>query len=281
MRKVLVVTLYCGENEFSDCCQSVQEQIGVEVDHYIIENLPKKKAHEKLFKVFNDNNDKYDFFAKLDADMAFSNKLALKCIVDRFDDGVDVVSSTVYDGITGTDMQSFNVFSNRCYFNWRTNDPLFTDRVKIDYAGRHVSFVDAERNVLHAFNPTPFQAFMFGVHRALKVVQPGRQVPAINNAYHQRRILNDAYRNFLKTGSLHSRHALWGASLVFKGEISTPALIRKEDYSSAFLEVQRTNGVQIDKRLMQRGVLSLHKIMGKKRFFRGFLSFFFKLLRRR
>lgn len=264
--KVLVVTLYSGENEYEACKKSVKQQVGVDIVHRVIEFLPKQEAHQKLYQMFDENRQEFSYFAKLDADMEFSSPKSLKNILTQFSEGVDVVSATVHDGMTNSDMQSFNVFSSRCYFHYEANDPLFTDQLKVDYPGRQYSYVDHERNVLHAFNPSPFQAFMFGVHRALKVVQPGEKVPSLNNSYHQRVILNQTYRFWLETKSEHLEYALWGATLVFQNIINSPQLFQKSDYNDVFDEVRAKGGVPIDSRLSKSDLLSLVKIIGFGRF---------------
>lgn len=270
MIKVLIITLYSGENEYNQCCQSVEEQQGFIIEHKIIKDLPKQEAHQKLYKNFNNNRSNFDYFAKLDADMAFSNPNALNNILQNFNKDVDIVSATVHDGITNSDMQSFNVFSSRCYFKFDTNDPLFTDSLEIEYEGQQVSYIDEERNVLHAFNPSPFQAFMFGVHRSLKVVQPGAKAPKLNNSYHQLCILNQAYLNYERSGSLHAKNALLGATLVLQGIINTQDLYQKKDYIDTFEKYLIQERLDcIDPRLSKSGFASLIKVLGRKRFLKG------------
>lgn len=132
MLKVLVVTLFSGENEIDECCNSVMNQKNVDITHKIIKNLPNQEAHQKLYKLFNEIGKDFDYLAKLDADMAFSGPYALTNIISNFKNNIDIVSATVHDGITNTDMQSFNVFSKNCHFHYETNHPLFADRLKID-----------------------------------------------------------------------------------------------------------------------------------------------------
>lgn len=280
MIKVLVITLYSGENEYEQCCQSVKEQKGFVIEHKIIKNLPKQQAHQKLYESFNNNQSNFDYFAKLDADMVFSHPKALYNIIQNFNKNIDIVSATVHDGITDSDMQSFNVFSSRCYFKSDTNDPLFTDSLEIKYKGQHISYIDVERNILHAFNPSPFQAFMFGVHRSLKVVQPGTKVPKVNSSYHQLRILNQAYLNYKQTGSVHAKNALLGATLVFQGIINTQALYQKKDYINIFEKYLIQERLDcIDPRLSKNNFVSLHKVLGKKRFLKGTFNILIKKLK--
>lgn len=272
MIKILIITLYSGENEYDQCCQSVKDQQGFIIEHKTIKNLPKQEAHQKLYNSFNENRLSFDYLAKLDADMVFSNPNALRNIIQQFNENIDIVSATVHDGITNSDMQSFNIFSSRCYFRSSSNDPLFTDSLEIEHKGQQISYVDTERNVLHAFNPSPFQAFMFGVHRSLKIVQPGTKVPKINSSYHQLCILNKAYANFISTGSEHAKFALLGATLVFQGIINTNTLYQKKDYIEVFEEyISKDKLIKIDPRLSKNSFISLHKVLGKKRFLKSTL----------
>lgn len=265
--RILVVTLYSGENELNESINSVKSQKGLDIKHEVIENLPKQLAHQNLYRIFNDNRDKYDYFAKLDADMKFSHPNSLSNILRNFSSDVDVLSCTVHDGITNMDMQSFNVFSSRCKFQPENNDALFTDRVEIDYPGKHLSYVDAERNVLHAFNPSDFQAFMFGVHRALKVMQYGSYLLRIENAYHQKRILWNAYRNYIDNKSQPALKALIGASLVFEGHIKNRHLYIKDDYFVFFDEVSQFSLDCVNSRLKEEpNMLSLCRLLGVGRF---------------
>ncbi len=267
--KVLIVTLYSGENEYEQCCSSVLSQVGLEVTHAVIKNLPNQEAHQKLYKLFNDSRADFDYLAKLDADMYFSGPQSLTSIISNFNDNIDVVSASVHDGITNSYMQGFNVFSNRCYFHYKDNDPLFTDKLKIDYPGTHFSYTDFDRNVLHAYNPSPFQAFMFGVHRALKVVQVENKRPSFSNAFHHKRILNLAYINKIENNSIHAQYALLGATLVFNGSVKTSNLYDKKGYLDVFNAVNSIAHYEIDSRLKRVGFISLMKVIGIKQFTLG------------
>lgn len=232
--KIYIVTLFSGENELAECVRSVQSQIGFDITHEVIRDLPNREAHQELYRRFNCRRSEFDYLAKLDADMKFDKPDSLAKIISKFSIGVDIVSVTVWDAITGTDMQSFNVFSCRCEFDYQNNDPLFPDRLPILRPGRHVSVHDCERNVWHAFNPSDYQAFCFGVHRALKVVQRGARVPRVDNAYYQWRFIRKAYLNFLRRGAQSSYFATLGAATVFKGKVSDSRLYSKEDYRDVF-----------------------------------------------
>lgn len=234
MKRVYVVTLFSGENELQECIDSVGEQVGVEIRHEVIRNLPNREAHQELYRRFNEARSSFDYLAKLDADMKFSAPDALLKTISLFDSGTDVVSVTVWDRITNSDMQSFNVFSAACEFDYLNNDPLFTDKVPTTYPGRHLSIVDRGRNVHHAFNPSPYQAFCFGVHRALKIMQRDADVPRLGNSYYQWMFIRSAYVNYAKTGDDAAKYAVLGAGAVLGGEIEGARMLKKGEYEGAF-----------------------------------------------
>lgn len=233
---ILVVTLFSGENEFDECIDSVRRQIGVVIVHEVIADLPKRLAHQRLFEMFNERRGDFDYLVKLDADMKFSRPDALLRLVKMMEDEVDLLSVSVWDGMTSDYMQSVNIFSNRCLFEPDANDPLFTDRVPITYPGRQVYRLDRQRLVHHAFNPSPYQAFMFGVHRAMKVMQHGASIPRIENAYYQLKILSKVADSYLAGKRESARLACVGAGMVMAGRISDPSLINRQDYREEFLE---------------------------------------------
>lgn len=245
--RILIVTLFSGEKELDECIESVRSQQQVEVVHEVIKNLPKQLAHQKLFNIFNRRSHEFDYMVKLDADMKFSRPDALVRLLQSMRDGVDLLSVSVWDGMTCDYMQSVNIYSSRCSFASENNDPLFTDRVPTSYPGRQVYKVDPERLVLHAFNPSPFQAFTFGVHRAMKVMQYGVRRARIENAYHQMRILKKVALNHLENGSEPARLACVGAGMVMGGQITSAALVARDDYRKAFSE---SNHESFDKLLI-------------------------------
>jgi len=252
MKKIYVVTLYSGENEISLCKQSVCEQTGVEITHEIIAFLPKKEAHQRLFRQFEERRQDFDFMAKLDADMVFSNSNSMSSILDFFSTDVDIVSITVWDRITNSDIPSFNIFTRRCSFDYKNNDDLFTDKLPITYPGKHLVLRDERRNVHHAPEPTPYQAYMFGVHRALKVMQYSQHTPRLEAAYYQLGYIMKAYANFTKTGDTAAEMASLGAAQVLRGEIIDAALVDKTGYSDNFNAATQTSNFSPLKKMATR-----------------------------
>lgn len=232
--RVLAVTLYVGEAEYDACCASLARQTNVQVTHKVIRDLPTQEAHQALYRAFNENGDDYDFLIKLDADMVFSRDDALETILKSFTPEIDIVAYTVWDRLTQSRIWSFNAYRSTCKFEADQNDALFTDRLPVRHVGRSVSFVDKANLVLHAPAPSDFQAFMFGIHRAFKVVQPNVKVPRIEASYHQMRILRNVWRNCRDNSDSKALFSIFGAEMVLTRQISEKKFNSKEDFRKYF-----------------------------------------------
>jgi hypothetical protein len=100
------------------------------------------------------------------------------------------------DFFSGDLMQGINAY--RQGFPWQTEqqDSLFTDRVKIDPGRRLVTWTTFADAAIHCPNPSPFQAFHFGVHRGVKVVQPGASEHKTQTAEEQLIYLEKTYEHW-------------------------------------------------------------------------------------
>lgn len=234
MKKVFVVTLEAGEAEFESCVESLLRQEGIQIEHRVFRNLPKQEAHQRLFEAFNEHRGQCDFFLKLDADMVLAQNNSLVRMLQSFEPDVDAVSYTVWDRLTQDRMWSVNLYRSTCIFDAKNNDSLFTDRLKVCHTGRKVSIVDRENLVLHAPSPSDFQAFMFGIHRSFKVVQPNLHPPRLEAAYHQMKILRKVAKNFKDHGDNKAKIALLGAEMVLSGKIAESTFYQKEFFSKYF-----------------------------------------------
>lgn len=96
-QKVLVLTLYSGENEYEESKKSVKEQNYEYIEYRCFENLPNKEAHDRLYKTIMDESSNFDIFIKLDADMILEEKDFILKVVSYFieNDNVDLLSYTV------------------------------------------------------------------------------------------------------------------------------------------------------------------------------------------
>jgi hypothetical protein len=170
--RFLILTLYNGENEFDSCLRSVGSQSHADREQRVFENLPKAEAHTLLYETIMEVGDRYDLFLKLDADMVLANETVLERIAGIFRrvTNLDHLVLGVKDWYTDSDIIGVHTFSNRA--RWSPNPSgLFTDPDP-EIPGRKVMiFRPRPIAVQHGTDPTPLQAFFFGVHRAMKACQ--------------------------------------------------------------------------------------------------------------
>lgn len=171
--KILAGIMYCIEQEYPDCVRSLVEQTYTNHDFFRIERLPNKVAHDALYSCFMDNADKYDLFLKLDADMVLCRKDFLERVVAVFQrhPDIDDLQIGVHDFFTDQLIYGLHVYSNRV--KWIRNE----ERVFVDMVDQRKKRVQ-DMKVLapaawHCPNPSHFQAFHWGLHRASKTLQIG------------------------------------------------------------------------------------------------------------
>lgn len=234
--KILVGTLYSGENEFEACKKSLENQTYTDWDHFILKNLPNKEAHDRLYKTFMEKSDEYDLFLKLDADMVFSNDNALQIIVDLFENEpkLDHAVFKVRDWASDSMIIGLHVFSKNAV--WESSDEkLFVDHSPI-IPGKKINFFGPPSPlVIHSPNPSSFQAFHFGVHRALKIVQNEKKKINLFRMLTQWELLRNIWRQFKDEKDLKRAYILLGADLIidqgYKREGST---YKDEDIRNIF-----------------------------------------------
>jgi len=241
LRKVLVGTLYSGENEFEACCRMIEKQQGCAVTHHVIQGLGNKEAHDELYRFFGGRRHAYDYFVKVDADMVLKDEASLARIVGLFEqnEAMDHLCLSVDDWYTDSPIMGLNAFSSRV--QWLpNNESLFVD-LGPKVPGEKSVVWDAPAPIAdHCPDPSPFQAFHFGVHRALKALQPGRWPMVLHQFEAQSRYLRRTWDHFCKAKDLRLGWAILGATLVLRGEVAAdaydytnPALMRGfERYAS-------------------------------------------------
>jgi len=218
--RVLVGTLFCGENEFGLLKQSLHKQTYLHWDHFVLENLPNKEAHDRLYRTFMERSDDFDLFLKLDADMVFQSPESLRILVELFESEpeLDHAILAVHDWASDMLIMGLHAYSNRAI--WKTSD----EELFVDYSpsvpGKRLSTKEPPAPiVIHSPDPSPFQAFQFGVHRALKVVQRDRSDLALFRSRMQWRLLENVWRRFLETNIRRLGLTVLGAEKVIRGEV--------------------------------------------------------------
>ena len=175
--KILVGTLHAIENELDQCLAAIQGQTHPAHDSFIISGKPNKAAHDELYQTFMDRAGDVDLFIKIDADMVITRPTFFQEVVERFTAEPEMTHLliAVHDWMTDRLIMGMHVFrsSHRWHCSADSRESLFVDMVDVEEK------VTKDRDVLapaaiHCGDPSPFQAFHFGLHKAVKFSQHGR-----------------------------------------------------------------------------------------------------------
>lgn len=222
--KVLFLTLYSGENEYDELQQSLKIQSYRNWEHIVFRNLPNKTAHMKLYSHIMNNSSKYDLFIKLDADMTLKDEHTLKQIVQFFIDNPNVgqANFSVWDVISQQPIMGLIAFRKNTRWE-ETEEMLFVDNTpKIDGI-RLLVWGNPSPVANHSQNPSIFQAFHFGAHRAMKAIQRNRnKIDTIQSAI-QWNFLWRAWRNYKIERDMKRAYFLLGAYYMWKGKLGDTA----------------------------------------------------------
>ena len=207
--KILVGTLYCGENEYDSSLASVKSQTYTNYDHIILKDLPNKGAHHTLFRSFLQTSEKYDLHIKVDADMVICSDTLFEKIVKRMthDPNLDVFSIAVLDFFSGTLINGLNTYRNNVFWDYDKNT-MFVDIPEVPPDKCYFDSVELAPAAIHCKNPSRYQAFHYGVHRGFKSI--ARQHSTTHWA-----LLEKTWQNFLQTKDERIGLAILGAELVY------------------------------------------------------------------
>lgn len=184
--RILVLTLYSGENQIDLCKKSVSVQRGVTVTHEIFENLPNIEAHRTLYARIMEQSKNYDWFVKLDADMVLNDEHSLKKAIQHIEKltaNAGMAIFTLQDWPTGMPIWGINFFSPSCKWDWVENSETIPDQLFVDpdpmYEGPRLIIDEPPAPIAsHMQSPSDFQAFFFGAHRALKALSKNGDKPS-------------------------------------------------------------------------------------------------------
>jgi len=211
--KLLVGTLYCGENEYEECVSAIRAQTFQNFDHITIENLPELEAHYSLYGHFLEHVNQYDLLIKIDADVVLNSEDLFDGIVNKFTNNpwLEVMNIGVDDFFTGEMIAAgIQVYRNTVRWDF-SKDTVFPDVPIMDPERYLYDKTDLAPAAVHCKNPSPYQAFHYGVHRGLKSIQ--RKHSTSHWA-----LLKKVWQNFLKVGDRRIGLAVLGAELVYAGE---------------------------------------------------------------
>jgi hypothetical protein len=211
--RVLVGTLYSGENEFDELVESVKKQRNVMVEHLVIKNLSEYEAHKLLYSFWNEHKHEYDYFLKLDADIVLTdqNKLFYTYLILQWDKNITGMQVALHDFYTDKSLNGVGIFTPQVYFEIDDNEKsLRCDRGDKGHNIKLSSDFTKEINLypygIHGKNPNKYQLFRFGAYRMKKA---------------QYEVLKDCYLAHKKYSEIDNRRlfCLYGAYLYDKLDI--------------------------------------------------------------
>lgn len=230
-QKILIGILYSGEREYANCLSAIRRQDGVVTEVFKIENKKNKEAHDELYSTFNNFSHHFDICAKIDADMVLKTENSLSTVAELFKSNptLDHLMIDVADYLSDIPIPGQNFYSNRV--KWYGN----TDQLITDY---HGTYQGTSRRIMsdpiarHMPNPSGFQAFSFGVHRALKIVQPTNRHLDFGRALLHWTVISRIYECYQRLGDVRRLFALAGVQEVIDS-IAPNALL---DYRSTKIQ---------------------------------------------
>ena len=172
MYNIFFGTMYCGETNFSNCKKMINMQKGINFEHYIIENLGEKEAHENLFSKWNEVKNNFDLFIKVDADTVLISDTIAKEIADLMYSENDItgMQCKIKDYFTDDLIAGLNAFKPSVIFK-TSSDKLYCDRVDTNHKkvikGSNMP-KGFEPAAYHCYHSSKKQAFHYGLHRMLK-----------------------------------------------------------------------------------------------------------------
>ena len=174
--KILVGIIHSNEPQVDECINSVKNQNYHNIsDYFIITGYSKQIAHDKLYSTFMNKNKDYDIFIKIDGDMIIERKDFLSFIENKFKThkNLDWIRIELFDFFLKENMSGLNIYSKNV--RWKTNlSNFFTDRTMVRSSVRSdLGIIPKKMWISHCKNPTDYQAFNFGFHRAIKAFQYG------------------------------------------------------------------------------------------------------------
>lgn len=168
--RVLVGILWSGEPQLAECVGSLSTQQDASFDYFIISHMTKRDAHNALYGLFMEHGTGFDALVKLDADIVLGSPefLARACRRLRDFPGIDLLLVPMHDYFTDQPMVGLHIYRSTVRWSPR-EDHLFTDSNDVPADRQVVDALGFERPGMHCPDPSPTQAFHFGVHRGVKL----------------------------------------------------------------------------------------------------------------
>jgi len=218
--KIFVGTLKTIENEFGECVASIERQTYQNFEHFVFEDLPNKEAHDMLYRSFMERSGEFDLMIKVDADMVIENEDLFAGIVERFEEHPQLQDLEIAVHDFFSDRLIWGMHAYRDTMEWkRGEENLFVDRAEVPDEAHIQDDEDLAPAAIHCKNPSPFQAFHYGVHKALKMIQPGRWPKNTSHTQFHWTNIQETRQHFYDTEDHRLGFAVLGAEYCFRKDI--------------------------------------------------------------
>lgn len=279
--KLLIGTLKTIENEFEECCKSINYQLYKKFDHIVIENLGDAEAHDKLYSTFQNNSDKFDLLIKIDADMVIADTKLFSKIVKEFEENerLDRLFIHCYDHFVGENLGGVNVYRNTV--KWQRNeDNFFTDRGHLEDTIRETKSWNVPEDkplIHHCPNPSNYQAFHFGLHRMMKTLQPGVSINNANISKVHWRTFSKIIDRYKVLGTNNLKYALLGGESVLSCKFQDDAIsYGNQEVEEIFKKYDNKLNEDIPIKVICRKLFSIMSMPYPYNYWYTFLKFRFK-----
>jgi len=238
--RIFVGTLYAGENELDECVESVSRQKGVTFEHVIFKNLGNKEAADTLYKTFMDRSGEFDLLIKVDADIVLLDDHLFSNISQKFrdNDWLDCLEIRLQDFYSDQLIWGLNSF--RSTVKWKpAQENLFIDDFPPVPENRRIT--DCKELApagIHCKNPSPLQAFHYGVYKGLKVIQPEIDEKVISKSYSNWKKIERTYAHFKRKQDIRLGFAVLGGELALTGNFQADQLDYSNDYSIPQIQLE-------------------------------------------
>ena len=232
--RIFVGTLYAGENELEECADAINRQKGVTFEHVIFKNLGNKEAADTLYRTFMDRSSEFDLLIKVDADTVLGDDHLFSNISQKFreHDWLDLLEIRLHDFFSDHLIWGLNSF--RSTVKWKpAQENLFIDDFPPVSKDRRIgSCPELEPAGIHCKNPSPLQAFHFGVHKALKFIQPGTHEKELSKTLASWGKIERTYAHYKRKRDIRLGYAVLGAELALTGNFQANHL----DYANPYMK---------------------------------------------
>ncbi len=219
--RLFIGTLYSKENEYEACVHSIQSQSYQNFDHFVFADLPNKEAHVALFSAFLSKRDQYDLLIKVDADMVISDSQLFAKIVTKMAElpEIQILSVAVHDFFSDQLIYGLNTYRNTVRWDF-DKENLFVDIPEVGLDGYLFDDKELAPAAVHCADPSPYQAFHYGVHRGLKMIQPDQEAIRESSRRSKWAGMERTWDHYQRTNDRRLALACLGSELSYAGVFS-------------------------------------------------------------